>query len=131
MAQVAYTYKWIRESVSLILTLLFLVPPIQAKPPAQTPQQMKQIVSKVGTGEKAKVKVKMKDGQTLAGHIRSSDEAGLTLVTNGQTRTIAYSETVSIEKKGMHPAAWAAIVVGVIAGVIIGITFAACGSSGC
>jgi uncharacterized membrane-anchored protein YitT (DUF2179 family) len=131
MIQLAYSSKWVRESTSLILILSLLVPSLAAQKPTQTPKQMKQTVSKVGTGEKAQVKVRMKVGHALKGYISSSDDAGLTLVTKAQTRTIAYSEVASIEKKGMHPAVWAAIVGGVVVGLLIGLTYASCGSSGC
>ena len=131
MVQLAYSSKWVRETISLILVLLLLVPSLAAQTPRQTPKQMKQTVSKVGTGEKAQVKVKMKDGHALKGYISSSDDAGLTLVTKEQTRTIAYSEVASIEKKGMHPAIVAAIVGGVVLGVAAALMYASCGSGGC
>jgi hypothetical protein len=131
MTKLVSSSKWIRETTSLILILSLLVPSLAAQTPRQTPKQMKETVSKVGTGEKAQVKVRMKVGHALKGYISSSDDAGLTLVTKSQTRTIAYSEVASIEKKGLHPAIIAAIVAGVVL-VVAGVAmYASCGSGGC
>jgi hypothetical protein len=131
MVQLAYSSKWVRETISLILILSLLAPSLAAQTPTQTPKQIKQTVSKAGTGEKAQVKVRMKVGHALKGYISSSDDVGLTLVTKAQTRTIAYSEVASIERKGLHPAIIAAIVAGVVL-VVAGVAmYASCGSGGC
>jgi hypothetical protein len=131
MIQLVYSPKWVRETTSLILILSLLVPSLAAQTPRQTPKQIKQTVSKVGTGEKAQVKVRMKVGRALKGYISSSDDAGLTLVTKERTRTIAYAEVASVEKKGMHPAVMVAIVVGVVAVSAAVAMYASCGSGGC
>jgi len=131
MGQSAHASNWMGETVALLLILSLLSPSLFAKPPAQTPKQMKEIVAKVGTGEKAQVKVTMKAGKALKGYISSSDETGITLVTKEQTRTLAYLDMNSIEKKGLHPAIWAGIVAGIVAGILIGIYAAGCGGSGC
>ncbi|MEN6607500.1 MAG: hypothetical protein ABFD60_09655 [Bryobacteraceae bacterium] len=131
MVQFAHASNWMGETVELLLILSLLSPSLVAKPPAQTPKQMKEIVAKVGTGEKAQVKVAMKAGKSLKGYISSSDETGITLVTKEQTRTLTYLDMNSIEKKGLHPAIWAGIVAGIVAGILIAIYAAGCGGSGC
>ncbi len=131
MIQFGDLSKWVQTTTSLVLMLSLLAPELAANTPHQTPEQMKAAMLKRGTGEKAQVKVRMKNGHTLKGYVSFSNDAGFSLVTKEQTRTIAYSEVASIDKKGMRLAAKAAIVVGVVLGALVAILYAACGTHSC
>jgi archaeosine-15-forming tRNA-guanine transglycosylase len=95
---------------------------------------MKSTVSKM-EAENRVVAVKMKDGTSLTGRVKSGNES-FTVAAKDGPRTVSYADVAQVKKKGMHPAKRVAIGVGVAVAVLIGIAvvlFAAeCSSSrGC
>ena len=124
--------RWIRKIMSLITALSFLVPAFGAtKPKLTLAEQTKATVFKMKTGSKARVKVKLNGGLKLQGYIADRDESGFSLATKKTTRIISYADVTSVEGKGLHPAATAAIIVGAVAGLAFGVMYASCGSGGC
>lgn len=78
-------------------------------------EKIKARVMKRGTGEKAKVKIKLRSGEKLKGYISTAGENDFT-VTNkksGQSRTIAYSDVDEISKPGLSKGTKIAIFVGI------------------
>ena len=95
-----------------------------------TPEQAKAEVFKRGTGEKAKVKVKLRDGSEVRGYISKANEDSFELRDkSGKSVTIAYADVISVRKLGLSKGAKIGIGVGVAAaaflGVVLGATVAA------
>ena len=94
------------------------------------PEQIKAEVFKRGTGEKAKVKVKLRDGSELRGYVSKADEQSFEVQQkDGKSVTIPYGDAVSVRKQGMSRAAKIGIGVGVGAAAFFGIVAAATVSS--
>jgi len=94
------------------------------------PEQVKAEVFKRGTGEKAKVKVKLRDGSELRGYISKADEQSFEVQQkDGKSVTIPYADAASVRKPGLSKGAKIGIGVGVGAaaffGVVLGATVAA------
>jgi len=93
------------------------------------PEQVKAEVFKRGTGEKAKVKVKLRDGSELRGYISKADEQSFEVQQkDGKSVTIPYADAASVRKPGLSKGAKIGIGVGVAAaffGVVLGATVAA------
>lgn len=79
----------------------------------KSPEQVKAEVLKRGTGEKAKVKVKLRDGSDLRGYISKADQDSFEVRGNtGKTVTLSYGDVVNVQKPGMSKAAKIGIVCG-------------------
>jgi hypothetical protein len=74
---------------------------------AQTVEQIKSKVARMGTGEKARVTVRMKNGQKLKGYIAQTQENSFTLrdrKTDAPTE-VAYSDVAKVESNRGHSTA--------------------------
>ncbi len=97
----------------------------------QTLAEMKAVVQKAWSKNKV-VNVLMKDKHKISGHITDvgNDDFAILSTAPGAPVRIAFTEVQKAKQKGMHPAAKAAIVIGIVVGAILGISYAAyCGSS--
>ena len=86
----------------------------------KSPEQVKAEVLKRGTGEKAKVKVKLRNGSEVKGFISKADQD--TFDVHGkknETVTLAYADVLSVRKPGLSTGAKIGIAAGVGAAVII------------
>ena len=125
------------QQVLRVIVCWFLVPTLLTQGTSfaaknQTIDEMRAAVSKIGTGEKARAVVTMKDATVLNGYIRESTNEGFTVVAKQKTETVAYTDVAQVKKKGgLHPAITAAIVVGVVLGVVAAVMLAKCGTEGC
>jgi len=84
-----------------------------------TVEQVKEKIAKRGTGEKARVSVKMLDGTKMKGYVSEAGEDSFVLTDSKtqQVPTIAYREVTEVKgSKGMSKAAWVGI------GAAIGVT---------
>lgn len=92
--------------------------PAQAKG-AKSPEQVKAEVLKRGTGEKAKVKVKLRNGSEVRGYISKADQDTFDVRgKNNENVTLAYADVLSVRKPGMSKGAKIGIVAGGAALVI-------------
>ena len=68
----------------------------------QAVEKVKAKIAKLGVGEKARVQIKIRNGQKLKGYISSAGQDDFTLTErdSGQKRTLAYSDVVEIKKRG-------------------------------
>jgi hypothetical protein len=90
------------------------------------PDQMKAEVFKRGTGEKAKVKVKLRDGSEVRGYISKANEDSFEVQEkSGKSVTIAYADAISVRKPGMSKGAKIGIGVGVGAAAFFAVVYAA------
>ena len=77
--------------------------PTTKKDPAPQIDKIKAKVARLGTGEKAKAKVKLRSGEKLKGYVSAAGENDFTITDKktGQSKTIAYSEVDSVGKPGL------------------------------
>lgn len=87
------------------------------KDPVPQVEKIKKKVAKMGTGEKAKAKIKLRSGEKLKGYISSAGENDFTITDKktGQTKTLAYTDVDEIKKPGLSKGTKIAIVVVVAA----------------
>src|SRR5947207_14844285 len=85
------------------------------KDPVPQAEKIKLKVAKMGTGEKAKAKIKLRSGEKLKGYISNAGENDFTLTDKktGQSKTIAYSDVDEIKKPGLSQGMKIAIIVGI------------------
>ena len=85
------------------------------KDPVPQAEKIKLKVAKMGTGEKAKAKIKLRSGEKLKGYISSAGENDFTITDKktGQSKTIAYSDVDEIKKPGLSQGMKIAIIVGI------------------
>jgi hypothetical protein len=65
-------------------------------------EKVKADVARRGTGEKARVKVKLQDGSNLKGYISQAGDDSFTLTDSktGQATTLAYRDVAQVKKPG-------------------------------
>jgi hypothetical protein len=85
------------------------------KDPLPQAEKIKAKIAKMGTGEKAKAKIKLRSGEKLKGYISSSGENDFALTDkkSGKTTTIAYSDVDEIKKPGLSQGTKIALIVGI------------------
>lgn len=90
---------------------------------AATVEKIKTTVAKRGTGEKARVRVKMLNGTKMKGFISQSGDDSFTLTDSktGQTSALAYSDVAQIKKPGLSTTSKILIGVGVGVAVTVAI----------
>jgi hypothetical protein len=82
----------------------------------KSPEQVKAEVLKRGTGEKAKVKVKLRSGSEVRGYISKAEQDSFAVhPKSGETVTIAYADVLSVHKPGMSTGAKIGIAAGAAA----------------
>ncbi len=96
--------SWLTVS-SLILTL-FCASPVaaesKAEKEAQRTEKVKAGIARLGVGSEARVVVKLRDGQKLAGYVREAGEDSFVIadLKTGATTTVAYPDVTQV--KGHH-----------------------------
>jgi len=115
-------------AVAMPIYSQFMLAQIQGE---KSPEQVKVEVIKRGTGKKAKVKVKVRQGSEVRGYVSKvgQDSFDVTEKT-GKTVTIAYGDVVKVQKPGMSKGAKIGIAAGAIAFVIAGAVARAIASLG-
>ncbi len=116
---------------SVLLILVMLCMPLagpaysqkSASDDAARIESVKSTVKKIGTGEKAKVKVTLANGTSLKGYISQSSDADLTIVEkSGASRTVKYADVTKISRAGVSRGAMIgaiALVGGIAGGILI------------
>ena len=95
------------------------------------PERVKAEVLKRGTGEKAKVKVKLRNGSEVRGYIRKADQDTFDIHgKNNANVTLAYADVLSVRKAGMSRGAKIGIAAGGAALVIAALAARAIASLG-
>ncbi len=86
---------------------------------AATVEKIKANVTKRGTGEKARVNVKMLNGTKMKGFISQAGDDSFTLTDSKtkQTSTLAYSEVAQVKGTGLSTGAKILIGVGIAVGI--------------
>ncbi|HEX8494043.1 MAG TPA: hypothetical protein VF658_14450 [Pyrinomonadaceae bacterium] len=114
--------KYLSVLLALLVANVLIGAPTLAGPrlktQAQTVEQIKIKVAKLGVGEKARATVQLKDGTKIKGYITEARD-GEFVIRDRQTnepRTVSYRDVVKIEKSGGHSTA-RNIAIGVAVGV--------------
>ena len=83
-------------------------------------EKVKASVLKFGTGEAARVKIKLRDKTRLVGYISATDDEGLTVIDpkSGVATTIAYPQVKSVQGNNLSTGAKIAIGVGIAATIV-------------
>jgi hypothetical protein len=92
-------------------------------------EKVKAAVARRGTGNKARVTVKLQDGSKVKGYISQAGEDSFSLTDSktGQTRTLAYSDVLQVKKPGgLSIGAKIGIGLGITVGVLALLYVAAC-----
>lgn len=93
-------------------------------------EKARQAAATIGTGEKATVEVKLRDGTKLNGYIASASADSLTLMEkSGASRTVPFSDVDQLKRRrgGLSTAAWIGIAAAAAGGaVLIGIISIRC-----
>lgn len=87
---------------------------------ARFAEKVKTNVQKIGTGEAARVKIKLRDKTKVAGYISAADDEGFTVTDSktGTVTTIAYAQVKSVQGHNLSTGAKIAIGVGIAAAII-------------
>ena len=119
--------------LSFVLAALLIAAPgvVSAKVKGDGAPPVEEIKAKVvkrGTGEKARVNVKLMDGTKLKGYISEAGEDSfvLTDAKTKQTTKLAYTEVKQVKGRGLSRAAKIGIGVGIgvgAAAVVVGLAF--------
>ena len=109
--------------VALLINLAGVSPAYAAskeEKQARFAEKVKASVLKLGTGEAARVKIKLRDKTKLAGYISAADGEGFTVVDSktGMATTIAYPQVKSVQGHNLSTGAKIAIGVGIAAAII-------------
>jgi hypothetical protein len=114
----------LKKYLSIILALLLANVLFVVSAQAQTAEQMKLKVAKLGVGEKARATVQLKDGTKIKGYIAEARDSEF-VIRDRQTnapRTVSYQDVVKVEKSGGHSTARnIAIGVGIGVGAVLAI----------
>jgi len=109
--------------VALLINLAAMTPAYAAskeEKEARFAEKVKASVLKVGTGEAARVKIKLRDKTKVAGYIRAADDDGFTVIDSktGVATTIAYAQVKSVQGHNLSTGAKIAIGLGIAAAII-------------
>ena len=109
--------------IALLINLAGVTPAYAAskeEKQARFAEKVKANVLKFGTGEAARVKIKLRDKTKLAGYISAADGEGFTVINSktGTPTTIAYPQVKSVQGHNLSTGAKIAIGVGIAAAII-------------
>lgn len=87
---------------------------------ARFAEKVKTNVMKIGTGEAARVKIKLRDKTKVAGYVSAADDESFTVKDSktGTATTIAYAQVKSVQGHNLSTGAKIAIGVGIAAAII-------------
>ena len=109
--------------VALLINLAGVIPAYavsKEEKQARFAEKVKASVLKFGTGEAARVKIRLRDKTKLAGYISAADGDGFTVIDSktGMATTIAYPQVKSVQGHNLSTGAKIAIGVGIAAAII-------------
>jgi hypothetical protein len=93
--------------------------PIQAQTVNKDILKLKEHISKLGTGEKVKVEIKLRDKTTVKGHISQTSADTFTVIDKetGQPKTISYQDVSTVKGPGLSKQTkiiiWSSVAAGV------------------
>ena len=103
----------------MLAFLLCNTSPIQAQTLNKDIEKMRARVSKLGTGEKARVEITLRDKARVKGHISQTSTDTFTMIDKetGQSRTISYQDVATVNGPGLSKQTkiiiWSSVAAGV------------------
>ena len=87
-------------------------------------EKARAFVTKRGTGESARVTVRLRDERRVKGYISRSDEDSFTVVDpkTGATSEVAFADVEQVKKPGGFPTKWVVLGGAAAAAIIVGVT---------
>ena len=108
--------------VALVVNLACMAPAFAAskeEKQARFALKVKESVLKLGTGQSARVKIKLQDRTKLVGYISAADEERFTITdSTGMATTVSYPQVKSVQGNNLSTGAKIAIGVGIAATVL-------------
>jgi hypothetical protein len=93
---------------------------------AQTVEQVRAQVARLGVGEKARVEVKLRDNTQLKGYVSTAGADSFTVADakTGAQKTVTYADVAQVKKPagGLSPLTWGIIGGAAAAALIVGVT---------
>ena len=88
---------------------------------ARFAEKVKTGIGKIGTGEDAQVKLKLRDGTKLSGYISEVNENSFVVVDSktGKATTVSYPQVKQVKGNNLSGGAWFVIGVGIIVAVVV------------
>jgi len=123
-----------KKTLAIVLTGLLLLAtnfgsqPVRADTieDAQLAGKARVSILKIGTGQKARVEVKLRDNTRLKGYVSEvgADTFTVTDAKTGASSTVAYNNVAQVKKpgKGLSAKTWIIVGVAAAAAVIVGVT---------
>src|SRR5215207_2722555 len=119
-----------RRMLSIILSGLMLSTVLvsqsasaNTKKDAAPAEKAQAAVQKIGTGEKARVEVRLRDNTKLKGYVSAAGEDSFTVTDRktGATTSVAYADALQVKKQGggLSPVTWAIIGGSAAAAIIV------------
>jgi hypothetical protein len=107
----------------LLLNLLTFAPvraETKQEKDARRAEKVKQAVRKLGTGEKARIKLKLKDETKVRGYVSEIGEESfqVTDAKSGAATSVAYAQVKQVEGRNLSTGAKVAIGLGIVAGIL-------------
>lgn len=117
--------KLLSFALSALLLNLVAAGPAPAHPQqereARRAEKVKAKINRLGIGESARVKIKLRDGRQVKGYIREAGGENFVVIEpkTGVATTIPYAEVNEVNRRGLPVAAKAALGVGIIIGGLL------------
>ncbi len=107
--------------------ILFAAAPAASAKGAQTTEQARAKVREIGTGQKARVEVRLRDQTKVKGYVSAADAEDSFTVTDSKTgaaRTFAYTDVERVQKPsgGLSTRGWVILGAAATAAVIVSAT---------
>ena len=120
----------LRRMLSIILSGLMLSTALvsqsasaNTKKDAAPAEKARAAVQKIGTGEKARVEVKLRDNTKLKGYVSAADEDSFTVTDRktGATTDVLYADAAQVKKQGggLSPLTWGIIGGAAVAAIVV------------
>jgi len=103
----------------LAVSLVSAARPVSAQDTSAA--KVKTTLSNIGTGEKARVKANLKNGDVLTGYISALEEEDFTIVSKEGAQKVLYTDVEKVKKQGLRLGIQIAIFAGIMIGILIGI----------
>lgn len=110
--------------IGVLINLVEAVPAYANSKGDAEPRDVKKVkegILRLGTGEMARIKVKLRDGTKFAGYIREADESGFVVVDQktGAATTIPYPQVKQVKGNNLSKGVRTAIIVGAFVGFLL------------
>jgi len=112
-------------SIALIIALVNLVGIVSVFAKSNTEKELrlaikvKENIEKLGTGESARVKITLKDKSKIEGYVSEIRENSFTVMENGQTTEVEYSQVKKAKGNNLSTGAKIAIGVGIGLAILV------------